>query len=380
MTSRRKNQALAQASAQGQRGGGQADDVERDECPHGAQERPRLPAGQDQGAERVDRVSHRVEPGNRAQHVVNAIRWQPFPAAFLLPLKTFALAALDHQFPLDLAVGRSEVFANVATVQAWLCDLLVFATWLEDQGIKQLTDVTGKDLDAYRVHVMALARSAGRKACLFNAVRALWAYREHLPRQCQMAAEVPWSGASGHQLAQAVTASRVNKTPRIDPATMEALPRRNAARPARTSPGPTEASASCAIAWPSWRQTRPTRSRRARCGIAPPPRHPGRETSSSATRPPGRQLAAAKRRTAVGGKRRDRAAEQAAVTAAAERLLAAAPLRSATGKLTVSELITEAGLRRDIVYDHPHLVDAFKARARARDTEPAALRECCVSR
>jgi hypothetical protein len=82
----------------------------------------------------------------------------------------------------------------------------------------------------------------------------------------------------------------------------------------------------------------------------------------------------------VGGKRRDRAAEQAAITAAAERLLAATPLRSATGKLTVSELITEAGLRRDIVYDHPHLIDAFKARARARDTEPAALTALAAER
>ena len=75
----------------------------------------------------------------------------------------------------------------------------------------------------------------------------------------------------------------------------------------------------------------------------------------------------------MGGKPRDRAAEQAAITAAAERLLAAAPLRSATGKLTVSEMITESGLRRDIVYDHPHLIDGFKARAKARDTQPAAL-------
>lgn len=38
----------------------------------------------------------------------------------------------------------------------------------------------------------------------------------------------------------------------------------------------------------------------------------------------------------MGGKRRDRAAEQAAITAAAERLLAGTPLRSETGKLTVS--------------------------------------------
>ena len=75
----------------------------------------------------------------------------------------------------------------------------------------------------------------------------------------------------------------------------------------------------------------------------------------------------------MGGKRRDRAAEQAAITAAAERLLAATPLHSETGKLTVSELITESGLRRDTVYDHPHLIDTFKARAKARDTQPAAL-------
>jgi uncharacterized coiled-coil DUF342 family protein len=75
----------------------------------------------------------------------------------------------------------------------------------------------------------------------------------------------------------------------------------------------------------------------------------------------------------MGGRRRDRAAEQAAITAAAERLLAATPLRSETGKHTVSELITESGLRRDIVYEHPHLIDTFKARAKARDAKPAAL-------
>jgi hypothetical protein len=72
----------------------------------------------------------------------------------------------------------------------------------------------------------------------------------------------------------------------------------------------------------------------------------------------------------VGGKRRDRAAEQAAITAATERLLGATPLRSATGKLTVSKLIAESGLRRDIIYEHPHLIDAFKARAKAATPHP----------
>ena len=82
----------------------------------------------------------------------------------------------------------------------------------------------------------------------------------------------------------------------------------------------------------------------------------------------------------MGGKPRDRAAEQAAITAAAERLLAGTPLRSATGKLTVSEVITESGLRRDTAYDHPHLIDAFRARVKARDCAPAALTALAAER
>src|SRR5712692_6210919 len=70
---------------------------------------------------------------------------------------------------------------------------------------------------------------------------------------------------------------------------------------------------------------------------------------------------------------RDRAAERAAITAAAERLLAGTPLRSSTGKLTQTELIRESRLRRDIVYEHSDLVDAFKAQVKAQDSIPAAM-------
>ena len=62
------------------------------------------------------------------------------------------------------------------------------------------------------------------------------------------------------------------------------------------------------------------------------------------------------------------------LTAAAERLLAGTPLRSASGKLTSSELITESGLRRDVVYgEHKDLVDDFKARVKAQDATPSSI-------
>ena len=73
---------------------------------------------------------------------------------------------------------------------------------------------------------------------------------------------------------------------------------------------------------------------------------------------------------------RDRAAERAAIAAAADRVLAGTPLRSSSGKLTVSELIAESGLRRDVVYgDHRDIVDQFRTRAKAQALIPQVLRD-----
>lgn len=158
-----------------------------------------------------------------AHNVVNGIRWNQFPPLLVPQFKAFVLAALDHPFPLELAVGRADELPSVATIWHWSIGLRVFAEWLTERGIKQLNEITDTDLEAYRVHVLSLNRTPARKMPLFNAVRALWAYRVHLPEDCRLASLNPWGGASGLQLANAPGPGRVNKTPRIAPATMEAL-------------------------------------------------------------------------------------------------------------------------------------------------------------
>ncbi|MFD7168445.1 hypothetical protein [Streptomyces violascens] len=70
---------------------------------------------------------------------------------------------------------------------------------------------------------------------------------------------------------------------------------------------------------------------------------------------------------------RDREAERSAIQAAADRLLAGAPLHSVPGKLNMTALITECGLRRDVVYQHRGLVEDFKARAMALEDVRAEL-------
>jgi len=65
-----------------------------------------------------------------------------------------------------------------------------------------------------------------------------------------------------------------------------------------------------------------------------------------------------------------------AVQAAADRLLAGTPLRSTTGKLTPTELVIESRLRRDVVYSgHKSAVEAFQARAKARNFTPVVAQQ-----
>ncbi|WP_256804899.1 hypothetical protein [Frankia sp. ACN10a] len=69
-------------------------------------------------------------------------------------------------------------------------------------------------------------------------------------------------------------------------------------------------------------------------------------------------------------------AERSAIEAATARLLAGTPVRSRSGKLTVTELIAESGLRRDVVYaDHSHLVEVFRALAKGQNSTPTAMQD-----
>lgn len=64
--------------------------------------------------------------------------------------------------------------------------------------------------------------------------------------------------------------------------------------------------------------------------------------------------------------------ERASLRAAADRLLEGTPLHSESGRLTVTELLRESGLRRDVVYgEHKDLVEEFQARVRAQRHTPA---------
>jgi hypothetical protein len=102
-------------------------------------------------------------------------------------------------------------------------ELRPFAEWLDARQVRRLGDVTAADLDLYRAHITALSASGRSKADYLHAVRALWAYREHLPIECRLPPSPPWGSATARNLAGNTEWNRYNKTPRIHPDTMEAL-------------------------------------------------------------------------------------------------------------------------------------------------------------
>ncbi|MFF3499443.1 integrase [Streptomyces sp. NPDC003247] len=155
--------------------------------------------------------------------VGRCLHWAKFPRRFRRPIKAFALAVLDHPRPPVLTLGPPGESAALGTLRSWKDDLLVFTQWLVTQRVRTLSDITEDDLDRYRLHVLDLARSPGRRAHLLHAVRVLWAYQDHLPAPCRISGPRPFGTASSLELADAVVKTRHNRTPLIPPETMEAL-------------------------------------------------------------------------------------------------------------------------------------------------------------
>ncbi|MFJ4582651.1 integrase SAM domain protein [Streptomyces echinatus] len=149
--------------------------------------------------------------------------WSTYPNRLVQQFKAFVLAALDCPHPVEMSGKRTHDQAGCGSVKLWFIRLRPFAVWLEDRGIEYFDEVGDRLLDAYLAHVQALSVSPGVKYQLLNAVRALWAYGEHLPAVCRLATVEPWQGQSLRELADMPGRGRFNATPRIAVATMQAL-------------------------------------------------------------------------------------------------------------------------------------------------------------
>lgn len=164
-----------------------------------------------------------LESAHPDAHIRGAtIRWSRFPSELVAEFKAFAFAALHHPYPVTEVTRMPIDQPAVTTIVNWTTYLRALASWMSDRGVARLRDLTGAHLDTYLDHVLSLKLAPQRTALLLSVVGTVWAYRAHLPADCQIA-EIPWHGQPADELAGNRHRDLVNKTPRISPATMEAL-------------------------------------------------------------------------------------------------------------------------------------------------------------
>ncbi|ABL79468.1 MULTISPECIES: hypothetical protein [unclassified Nocardioides] len=172
-----------------------------------------------------DTVWHLAPAHPDAHAKINAIRWDHWPAELVEVFKTVALAFLEHPVPRSVTVTSDGEPMSIGTLVFRLRTLHVFAAWMSQHHLPSLHEVTDQHLERYRRHVLGLETSNRRKRDLFIAVRTVWDYRAYLPPHCRLDTDNPWDGTPPSRLAAAPCrpAGAENTTPRIAPATMEAL-------------------------------------------------------------------------------------------------------------------------------------------------------------
>ncbi|MCX4662932.1 hypothetical protein OG701_27425 [Streptomyces uncialis] len=137
---------------------------------------------------------------------------------------TCAWVALNTNWPAQLRPGLIDEQPEVLTIHKWVMSMSPFAAWLDSRGFTRLCDVSSRDLGLYKSHVLALPNSTEDKRRLLHAVRVVWGYRDALPDEHRLPPRRPWGAASTDDLVGVKRVqSRYNKTPRIDPLTMDAL-------------------------------------------------------------------------------------------------------------------------------------------------------------
>ncbi|MFI5635449.1 hypothetical protein ACIA8E_40155 [Streptomyces sp. NPDC051664] len=144
-----------------------------------------------------------------------SLHFRHYPASLRASFKAFALAVLDHEWPAALSSGSPGAQASLSSLYMWVTRLQLLAAWMDERRIPRICDLTAKDMDLYRAHVIAVAPTGDRRADLLHAVRALGAYRDRLPGPCRLLPERPWGDATARQLAGQTGVDRYNKTPRV---------------------------------------------------------------------------------------------------------------------------------------------------------------------
>jgi integrase len=151
-----------------------------------------------------------------------SIGWEQFPAPFRDAAKHYIWFLINFQpTPEDITEGRIRL--AVRTIVDATRPLSAFLGFMADRGRFALKDVNGADMNDYATAVAMSDISVGRKHLALKEALRLWQWREWLPADFRLPAQVPWGGRTPKAMLGEGRKDWENRTPMIDELTMSAL-------------------------------------------------------------------------------------------------------------------------------------------------------------
>ncbi|SKH61826.1 phage integrase family protein [Mycobacteroides abscessus subsp. massiliense] len=153
-----------------------------------------------------------------------SVNFGRLPEAYRQDVKRYTWHLLNSDAPYRLW-HSSTPRISVRTAATAFRSFSVFVLWLSSHKIDRFADVTTEHLNQYLADILASDLTVMMKAVRLVEIPRFWSYRSLLPESVQLRVPVPWNGVEPRDLVGGGGGfkSNVNRTPRIDTATIEPL-------------------------------------------------------------------------------------------------------------------------------------------------------------
>ena len=157
-----------------------------------------------------------LSPGIFENHSAKtSLTFDVFPERWRRDLKQYFWQLINDPAPRDLPAAPTRGRPAIRTISHARVPLARIFSWVQNEGIGSLQDLSPAKLDLLLAHIGGLQLSHAGKANMITEVRRLWLHRDCVPAPLRMPDPSPWAGQRTRDLIGKEPRPAENRTPRI---------------------------------------------------------------------------------------------------------------------------------------------------------------------
>lgn len=157
-----------------------------------------------------------LSPGIFENHSAKtSFTFDSFPERWRRDLKEYFWQLINDPTQRDLPAAQTGRRPALRTISHARMPLARIFSWVEDEGLGSLQDLSPAKLDLLLAHIGGLQLRHDAKANMITELRRLWLYRDCVPAPLRMPDPSPWAGQRTRDLIGKEPRQAENRTPRI---------------------------------------------------------------------------------------------------------------------------------------------------------------------